>query len=72
MERCKRQKNAAEELLTGLEGERKQWEENIIILTNDKKTLVGDSLLSAGIMSYFGIFPVNYRDETLKQWFELL
>lgn len=71
MERCKRQKNAAEELLTGLDGERKQWEQNIIDLQKDSETLTGDVLASSGIMAYFGIFPINYREETKNSWLEL-
>ena len=72
MERCNRQKNAAEELLTGLDGERIQWEQNIIELIGDKDTLLGDVILSSGIMAYLGIFPVNYREDSVKKWMNLL
>lgn len=28
-------------------------------------TLVGDVLLSSGIMIYLGIYPINYRESTV-------
>lgn len=55
-----------------MDGERKQWEQNIIELKGDKETLTGDAAISAGIMAYFGIFPINYRDEYQENWLELM
>jgi len=34
--------------------------------------LIGDVILSAGIMAYFGIFPINYREETKENWIKTL
>ena len=36
------------------------------------ETLVGDVLMSCAIMIYLGIYPINYREQTLEKWKLLL
>ena len=68
MSRCKRQSEAAEQLLSGLEGEKGNWIRNIEILERDFESALGDVLLSSGIISYLGIFPNLYRINTINSW----
>ena len=35
-------------------------------------TLIGDVLLSSAIMIYLGIYPIDYREEIVKNWKFLL
>lgn len=68
MSRCKRQSEAAEQLLSGLEGEKVNWIKNIEGLEKDFNSVLGDVLLSSGIISYLGIFPNTYRISSIAQW----
>lgn len=72
MQRCKRQMVAAEKLVTSLESEKTSWGKNIEDLKKAEETVVGNSILAAGMMAYLGIFPVNYRNAMLEKWFHLL
>jgi len=54
--------------VVGLESEKINWCKNIESLKKDEETIIGDCLLSSSIMSYFGIFPKDYRDETQLKW----
>ena len=33
--------------------------------------LLGDVLLSAGVIAYLGPFTASYRDDSIKSWIEL-
>ncbi len=68
MNRCKRQSEAAEQLLSGLEGEKVNWIKNIDNLQRDFDSVLGDVLLSSGIISYLGIFPNSYRSSSISLW----
>lgn len=38
----------------------------------DKLSLVGDIVLSAGIVAYLGVFSLDYRVEAIDSWVEIL
>jgi dynein heavy chain, axonemal len=55
-------------LIDGLASEKENWIQNALKAENESKTVVGDCLLSAGIIAYMGAFPMAFRDETITHW----
>ena len=51
----------AEQLVSGLSGERDRWEKTIKLYEDSMKYLPGDCLLAAAFLSYAGSFNSNYR-----------
>jgi dynein heavy chain, axonemal len=51
----------AETLINGLYSEKERWLEEIQNLTKINDTIVGDVLLSSGIISYLSAFTFDYR-----------
>ncbi|XP_064633532.1 dynein axonemal heavy chain 3-like isoform X2 [Lineus longissimus] len=60
----------AEKLISGLGGEKKRWTENVKNLSYTYDNIVGDVLLSAGVVAYLGPFELAYRQDCLKDWHE--
>ena len=61
IEDCKKKLIRAQQLLGGLGGEKDRWGETLINLDKKYSSLIGDTLLSASIISYMGTFTNNYR-----------
>lgn len=59
--KCKVQLERAEKLISGLSGEKKSWVEKAKKFREETKTIIGDCLLSSGIIAYLGAFPIAYR-----------
>jgi dynein heavy chain len=60
----------AEQLVSGLSGERDRWEKSIKNYEEAMKYLPGDCLLAAGFMSYAGPFNSTYRSYLVNSvWF---
>lgn len=53
----------AENLVNGLAGERRRWEETIAQYEHELQCLPGDVIVAAAFLSYAGPFPSEYRDE---------
>ena len=70
--RCKKQLGAAEQLVVGLETEKINWKMRLDNLKFNSKTLTGDAVMAAGIIAYLGVFPIQYREETILDWLEFL
>lgn len=70
IEDCKTKIVRAKTLLEGLGGEKVRWENSIVELQRDYENIIGDMLLSAGIIAYLGVFPARYRNPTTKKWFD--
>ena len=70
--KCKKQLGAAEQLVVGLEIEKINWEDRLQRLKFSCQTMTGDVLLSAGIIAYLGIFPIQYREKTIEGWLEFI
>jgi dynein heavy chain len=51
----------AEQLISGLGGEKVRWSEQIKDLDNTFSNIVGDVLLSSAIIAYLGAFTSSYR-----------
>ncbi|KAJ3335866.1 Dynein heavy chain 2, axonemal [Gonapodya sp. JEL0774] len=58
--------NRAENLLSGLSGEKQRWEQTIGIYEMQIEHLVGDSLLASAFLSYAGPFSGTYREQLLQ------
>lgn len=58
----------AEKLITELGGEKENWKKKAANFRVESKTIVGDCILSSGIIAYMGAFPIAYRDDTIKSW----
>uniref|UniRef100_A0A8D2QAY1 Dynein axonemal heavy chain 3 n=1 Tax=Zonotrichia albicollis TaxID=44394 RepID=A0A8D2QAY1_ZONAL len=71
IERCSLKLVRAEQLISGLGGEKDRWTEAARLLGIQYIDLVGDVLLSSGTVAYLGAFTVDYRLQCQKQWQEL-
>ncbi|XP_073479664.1 dynein axonemal heavy chain 3-like [Aquarana catesbeiana] len=61
----------AEKLINGLGGEKQRWRSIATQMGDTYQNIVGDMLLSAGIVAYLGSFTSEFRQEILKKWFKL-
>ncbi len=62
----------ADKLISGLGGEKIEWGKKAMKYKEDSVAVIGDSMLSSGIIAYLGAFPIAYREETIAKWQELL
>ncbi|XP_022235913.1 dynein heavy chain 3, axonemal-like, partial [Limulus polyphemus] len=71
IELCSKKLERAERLIGGLGGEKERWSEVAIALSERYSNIVGDVLLSAGMIAYLGAFTVDYRQECIANWHTL-
>ncbi|NXU08026.1 DYH3 protein, partial [Pardalotus punctatus] len=71
IERCSEKLVRAEQLLSGLGGEKERWTEAARLLGLQHTDLLGDVLLSSGTVAYLGAFTVDYRLQCQTQWRDL-
>ncbi|RKP17872.1 hypothetical protein ROZALSC1DRAFT_23782, partial [Rozella allomycis CSF55] len=57
----------AEQLVSGLSGEKERWESSIKKYEESLKCLPGDCLISSAVLSYFGPFNSIYRNKLINQ-----
>jgi dynein heavy chain len=69
---CSEKLTRAQALITGLGGEKSRWTQAAAELGALKVQLMGDTLLAAGMVSYFGPFTAGFRDAALSKWHTLL
>eukprot|EP01022_Parablepharisma_sp_SALTPOND_P028312 TRINITY_DN70784_c2_g1_i1.p1 TRINITY_DN70784_c2_g1~~TRINITY_DN70784_c2_g1_i1.p1 ORF type:complete len:4393 (-),score=612.94 TRINITY_DN70784_c2_g1_i1:3426-16604(-) len=62
----------ARDLLDLLKNENKRWKEQWKDLQERYNNILGDVLVSSGIIAYLGVFPANYRESCTESWRELL
>ncbi|XP_017759468.1 PREDICTED: dynein heavy chain 3, axonemal [Eufriesea mexicana] len=67
---CKKKLERAEKLLGGLSGEKNRWQEAAATLGASLHNVIGDVLLSSGVVAYFGAFTVEYRNKLIAEWHE--
>ncbi|GMI06146.1 hypothetical protein TrVE_jg2421 [Triparma verrucosa] len=65
---CGKKLVRAEQLISGLGGEKSRWGQFKIDLSEQYVNLTGDVLISAGIMSYLGPFTSLYREKQVSKW----
>eukprot|EP01029_Cantina_marsupialis_P005813 TRINITY_DN1630_c1_g1_i2.p1 TRINITY_DN1630_c1_g1~~TRINITY_DN1630_c1_g1_i2.p1 ORF type:complete len:2520 (+),score=925.36 TRINITY_DN1630_c1_g1_i2:475-7560(+) len=72
VDECAARLDRAERLIGGLGGEKTRWTQFTKDLQYTYDNLVGDILLSSGIIAYLGAFTAGYRQECVDQWSALL
>uniref|UniRef100_A0A669BJA2 Dynein axonemal heavy chain 7 n=1 Tax=Oreochromis niloticus TaxID=8128 RepID=A0A669BJA2_ORENI len=68
---CSKKLERAEQLIGGLGGEKTRWSEMALQLGNLYNNLIGDILISAGIVAYLGAFTSSYRQDQTQEWMNL-
>ena len=69
---CSEKLSRAQALISGLGGEKTRWTDAAKTLKELNVQLVGDTLLAAGMVSYFGPFSTAFREHALEKWYSLL
>ena len=65
---CEAQLERAGQLIGGLGGEKSRWEATVEKLTEKLHNVVGDVVVSAGVIAYNGPFTPSFRTELLDEW----
>lgn len=60
----------AEKLTTGLAGEHVRWKENIAVLEDKIRKLVGDVFISSACISYYAPFTGKFRQKLVSKWLQ--
>ncbi|GFX52644.1 dynein heavy chain 3, axonemal [Trichonephila clavipes] len=71
LELCEQKKERATKMIAGLGGEKDRWNAAAESLTVAYNNIVGDVLLSSGVIAYLGAFTVDFRQECISSWLEL-
>lgn len=67
---CEVKLERAQKLTEGLSEEKIRWGNDIKMLEKRMDLLAGDSVLSAGMISYTGPFTSTYREKMEKEWLQ--
>lgn len=67
-EACTKKLQRAQDLISGLGGERVRWLETARMLQASFKSVTGDVLISSGVVSYLGPFTIDYRVTQIRDW----
>ena len=70
-ERTKMRLQMASLLIQALSGEKVRWAEGVASLDFKLKGIVGDVLVSSGVVAYLGAFTMKYRRELMREWVQL-
>jgi dynein heavy chain, axonemal len=70
IEDCNKKLERASKLITGLEGEKIRWTQEVFNYGESFKKLPGNCLLAAGMVGYSGPFTAKYRTELETQWYK--
>ena len=62
--------NLAQRLTSALASENQRWAENVLIMREDAKLLVGDVLLASAFISYIGPFTKPFRAHLMNKVFK--
>ena len=65
---CKAKLIRAKKLMDGLGGEKIRWSETAAGLREDYSNIVGDVLISSGVIAYLGAFTMSYRVDCSNAW----
>lgn len=71
-ETAERKCSRAKSLIEKLGDEEVNWQNALEKNKNDKVNLVGDIAIAAGVIAYLGVFSLDYRIESIKNWSKLL
>lgn len=64
--------NRAKSLIEKLGDEEVNWKISLEKSREDRKNLVGDIVISSGVIAYLGVFSLDYRNSAIKSWVELM
>ncbi|ALC38670.1 Dhc36C [Drosophila busckii] len=67
-EACTKKLQRAQELISGLGGERTRWSETAKMLQGSFKSVTGDVLISSGVVAYLGPFTIDFRVKQIRKW----
>ncbi|XP_077977539.1 dynein axonemal heavy chain 12-like [Glandiceps talaboti] len=65
---CAKKLVRAEKLIGGLGGEKHRWTQAAADLQNVYENLIGDVLISSGVIAYLGAFTSGYRQSCTVNW----
>ena len=65
---CKVQLSNADKLIGGLGGEEARWAETVTLLNAAYTNILGDVIVSAGTISYLGVFTSTFRSSLISGW----
>ncbi|XP_065190205.1 dynein axonemal heavy chain 12-like [Sycon ciliatum] len=65
---CAKKLERAKKLIGGLGGEKTRWSEAAVSLQARFDNLIGDILVSSGVIAYLGAFTSAYRAECVADW----
>ncbi|RTG86185.1 dynein heavy chain, axonemal [Schistosoma bovis] len=68
---CSKKLDRAEKLISGLGGEKTRWTEAAALLKERYENIIGDVLLSAGVVAYLGPYTIDFRSRIQNEWHEL-
>ncbi|CAK9814005.1 Dynein axonemal heavy chain 7 [Anthophora quadrimaculata] len=68
VEDCTSKLHKAENLMTSLGGEKNRWIQFAENLKTNYDNLIGDVVLTSGIISYIAPYNIVFRDQILEQW----
>ena len=71
MDLCGKKLVRAEKLIGGLGGEKERWTKAADDLQSIYDNLLGDVLVSGGVVAYLGIFTSAFRDLCTNDWIKL-
>ncbi|CAB1113079.1 unnamed protein product [Ectocarpus sp. CCAP 1310/34] len=69
---CGNKLRRAEQLISGLGGEKTAWARFSGELQNRYENVTGDITLSSGVIAYMGAFTSSFREQAISQWARLL
>lgn len=67
-DRCTKRLSRASEIVNCLGGETEQWLDAIRQIEEKIRTILADTLIAAGVVSYLGQFPESYRITRIAKW----
>jgi dynein heavy chain len=59
-------------LIEALSEEKVSWEEKLEVMKGKVPHILGDSLLSAGVLVYLGPFSGNFRNKEIAKWIQIV
>jgi dynein heavy chain len=72
LEKCKKRLEAGTELVSSLASEKADWRIRKDELKKYSANILGDILISSGIIAYLGAFTKSYRTEIVNAWCKLI
>ena len=68
LDRCKTRLHNAKELIGSLASEKTNWLARRNELEANSTNIIGDILISSGIIAYLGAFTKSFRNEIIESW----